>query len=90
MEILAWSNGYYAIPFNQGGSMAVIRPDGWPVFGERAAEQIERPGWRIVRVELDEEGRCKRCAHLQRHPEQRPPLAPVEHTYNGPKPKWKR
>jgi hypothetical protein len=89
-DILAHKDGYYAVPFHER-SVAVIRPDGWPVLDEgTVAAQLDRPGWRIVRVELDDDGRCKRCAYLQLHPEQRPKLEPPKHTFNGERKQWQR
>lgn len=78
--LLAWRDGYYAIPFRDGTGrdrFAVFDPWGRPLLdADRAADRLETPGWQPVVATLAEVPAvpgagapllCPRCAYCRAH-----------------------
>lgn len=64
--ILAWQDGWYAVPVPTGGYGRVVVFDPWG-RAQMTADRVEVPGWRPVTATLNAEGRCARCAHCAKH-----------------------
>lgn len=63
LDVIAWRSGAYAVFVK--GSLAACYADGSPVLTRAGYDAlIADNDWRVVSVELDEEERCPRCAHL--------------------------